>query len=267
MLVFLSWSGDQSKLVAEALENWLRQVVQAVDPWISTDISKGLRWGPEIADRLEKSKVGIICLARENLESRWILYEAGALSKTKDAYVCTLLLGLRPTDIEQPLAQFQHTTTDKEDMRQLVHTVNAAVLKCGEKALSDPILDDVFNTYWPRLEQVFTQALAMKHQQAKQERSEREILQEILELLRNQERRQSATDVRERVSELLRRTTPLQDLIPLQVTFGDMLAKSAAVDPDNTRRLLAALLAQTKLPQKPPAGSDKTTNEEPNTSG
>ncbi|HXQ39553.1 MAG TPA: hypothetical protein VN843_36480, partial [Anaerolineales bacterium] len=66
MLVFLSWSGHKSQIVAEGLQNWLSQVIQAVEPWLSADIDKGLRWGPEVANRLERSKVGIICLTREN---------------------------------------------------------------------------------------------------------------------------------------------------------------------------------------------------------
>ena len=70
MLVFISWSGQRSKIVAEALENWLAQVIQAVEPWVSQDINKGgLRWSAEVADRLERSKVGIICLTKSNLNA------------------------------------------------------------------------------------------------------------------------------------------------------------------------------------------------------
>src|SRR5215211_6657068 len=107
MLVFISWSGPRSRAIAEALENWLAKVIQAVEPWISQDIDKGLRWGTEIADRLEQSKVGIICLTKSNLDAKWIHFEAGAISKTKDGYVCTLLIDVKPSDVEQPLAQFQ----------------------------------------------------------------------------------------------------------------------------------------------------------------
>ncbi len=49
MKVFLGWSGSRSKETAEALGDWLGQVIQAVDPWISSDILKGARWGEEIA--------------------------------------------------------------------------------------------------------------------------------------------------------------------------------------------------------------------------
>ena len=154
MDLFLSWSGKRSKAVAEALKPWLRQVIQAVEPWISSDIDKGTRWSQKVADRLERSKVGIICLTPENLSSPWILFEAGALSKTKDAYVCTFLLDLSPEDVAQPLSQFQLTTPDKEDCRKLLGTINEAVRKAGERDLSDQVLDRVFETNWPGLEAV-----------------------------------------------------------------------------------------------------------------
>lgn len=190
MLVFISWSGQRSKAIAEALETWLAQVIQAVEPWISQDIDKGLRWGAEIADRLERSKVGIICLTKSNLDARWIHFEAGALSKTKDAYVCTLLLDIKPSDVEQPLAQFQHTTTEKEDIFQLLSTINRAVQNSGEKALADPLLRRIFDTYWPDLEKAFQESATLQEATASPSRTTEEMLQEMLEILRNQERKQ-----------------------------------------------------------------------------
>lgn len=190
MLVFISWSGQRSKVVAEALENWLAQVIQAVEPWISQDIDKGLRWGAEIADRLERSKVGIICLTKSNLESKWIHYEAGALSKTKDAYVCTLLLGIKHVEVEQPLAQFQHTTTEKEQIFKLLKTINQVVGTAGERVLPESRLREVFETYWPRLEEAFKESASLQESGASPSRSDSEMLQEVLEILRNQERRQ-----------------------------------------------------------------------------
>jgi len=191
MLVFISWSGPRSKAVAEALEGWLAQVIQAVEPWISQDIDKGLRWGAEIADRLERSKVGIICLTKSNLNSKWIHYEAGALSKTKDAYVCTLLLDIKPAEVEQPLAQFQHTTTEKEQIYKLLQTINRAVEASGEKALTEAVLRKVFDTYWTDLDDVFKDTAALQETTPSPSRSTGEMLEEVLEILRNQERRQN----------------------------------------------------------------------------
>lgn len=191
MLVFLSWSGDRSKAVADALSTWLSQVIQATEPWLSRDIAKGARWGPEVADRLEKSKVGIVCLTPENLDERWILFEAGALSKTKNARVCTFLLDLKPVDVEEPLSQFQHTQANKEDMKRLVQTINQAVHANAEKSLTDSILEEVFETNWPRVAECFEKIRASAPSVPDKIRSERELLEEILEMLRRQERRAS----------------------------------------------------------------------------
>lgn len=191
MQVFLSWSGERSKAVAHTLEMWIVQVIQAAEPWISSDIDKGMRWAPEVADRLERSKVGIICLTRDNLESKWIHFEAGALSKTKDAHVCTFLLDVKPTDVDHPLAQFQHTTAQKPDVLQLVQTINRVVQKAGERALGEPVLGEAFETYWPRLEAALGEISSRPVAEAKPKRSESEMLEEVLELLRRQERQRA----------------------------------------------------------------------------
>jgi hypothetical protein len=201
MLLFLSWSGARSKAVAEVLERWLGQVIQAVEPWISVDIDKGARWGPEIAERLEQSRVGIICLTRDNLESRWILFEAGALSKTKDAYVCTFLLGISPADVEPPLAQFQHTTFEKADVARLLRTINSAVTKQGERGLAETVLAEVFETFWPALEMQLKAILEQPVPAATPARSTTEILDEILTTVRGLDRRIAKSEQRVATSE------------------------------------------------------------------
>lgn len=36
MKIFVSWSGKRSKAVAELMSDWLKCVIQASQPWIST---------------------------------------------------------------------------------------------------------------------------------------------------------------------------------------------------------------------------------------
>ena len=121
--VFISWSGERSKHAAEALREWLPIVLQAAKPWISSsDIDKGSRGLDEVGKALEGMKIGIICLTPENLTAEWILYEAGALSKTLDTKtrVCTYLLaGLQPQNVKAPIGMFQSTRADKNDTRKL----------------------------------------------------------------------------------------------------------------------------------------------------
>ena len=126
-------------------------VIQSAKPWMSSaNIDKGSRGLLEMAKALDGIKVGISFLTPENLSEPWILYEAGALSKTIDAStrLCTYLLGgLTKENIEPPLGQFQHTSPNKEDTRILVHTINKAV---GEDdPLPEKTLDAIFDQFWP----------------------------------------------------------------------------------------------------------------------
>src|SRR5258708_4467548 len=141
--VFISWSGERSKHAAEALREWLPIVLQAAKPWISSsDVDKAV----------EGMKIGIICMTPENLTAEWILYEAGALSKTLDTKtrVCTYLLGgLQPQNVKPPLGMFQSTRADKNDTRKLIHTINKAL---DAPLVPDTNLDTLFDALWPRLE-------------------------------------------------------------------------------------------------------------------
>jgi hypothetical protein len=58
MKVFFSWSGARSHAVAKALGEWASGVIQAVEPWISSEIEKGAKWGQEVAARLEEVRFG-----------------------------------------------------------------------------------------------------------------------------------------------------------------------------------------------------------------
>jgi len=187
MKVFISWSGERSKAVAEALRYWLPKVIQALDPWMSADdIDKGTRWRSGIATELEQSSVGIICLTRENLDSTWIHFEAGALSKQQqNTYVCTFLFGLGPTDIREPLAQFQATTDKREDVRKLIFTVNRSL---NESQLPESELNESFAVWWPKLEERLRSIPISSGGVKEPIREDREILEEILELVRGQGR-------------------------------------------------------------------------------
>lgn len=184
MKVFISWSGDMSRAVAEALRGWLPCVIQAVEPWVSAhDIERGVRWGPALTRELEQTKVGIICLTPDNLEAPWILFEAGALSKTVEAtYVCPFLFRVENSDVEGPLAQFQATRAQKDDTRELVHTINKGL---GPSALKEGTLDQVFEKWWPDLEQRLGAIHVSSAAASIPKRTDRQILEEILELARS----------------------------------------------------------------------------------
>ena len=150
--VFISWSGDLSRKLAEALHQWLPSTLQFVRPYFSpSDIEKGTKWSSEISQELANSDIGIICLTRDNLDKPWVVFESGALSKNLDeSRVCTVLFGVEPTDLKGPLTLFQHTLFKKDDFKRLFTTINNAG---GDSRLDDATRDNVFEKWWPDLEE------------------------------------------------------------------------------------------------------------------
>lgn len=192
MKVFISWSGVRAQAVAEALREWLVRVIQRLEPWVSSaDIRAGARWQDEISGILSSTKVGVLCLTPENLDSRWLNFEAGALAKAIDdaTYVCPYLIGLDPADISLPIGQFQAKRADYEGTKALVKTINSA-LKDG--ALPEAQLEDAFETYWPRLWHTL-ENLPARESEAQHRREPLDLLEEILQIVRGLARdRQSA---------------------------------------------------------------------------
>jgi hypothetical protein len=107
--IFLSWSGDHSQQIAATLRDWLPATLQFVKPFYTpNDIEKGARWSSEIAKKLDGSNCGIFILTEENLQSSWMSFEAGAISKKiESSLVCPFIFGMKPGDVVGPFAQFQ----------------------------------------------------------------------------------------------------------------------------------------------------------------
>lgn len=188
MKVFISWSGDRSKKVAELLEWWLKCVIQAVYPWISSkSIDRGTIWFAEINDQLASTVTGIVCLTKENRDKPWILFESGALAKgLSSSRVCTFLIDLEPKDLENPLAQFNHTFPTKEGLYSLVSTINRSL---KDAQLPEAVLERCFETYWPQFEKEFRTILSTTHEAHIEARKEPDILNEVLTTVRDLDKR------------------------------------------------------------------------------
>lgn len=177
MKVFISWSGSRSKDLANALRQWLPMVLQYVEPWVSDkDISAGERWAQAISGELDASNFGIICITPENINSEWILFESGALSKSMlDAKVIPLLFGLELSDLSGPLSQFQALKVEEAGVMEVIRAIN----KVAEKPASSEIVDQLVPTLWPQLQETLSKipeiAPAEKHQ-----RPQREIMEELV---------------------------------------------------------------------------------------
>lgn len=182
--VFISWSGERSKVVAIKLREWLPRVIQAAKPWMSDiDIAKGSRGLNEVMKALSSMKVGIICLSPQNLDTPWLLYEAGALSKAIDDSnrLCTYLLdGLEPEDVKPPLGMFQATRATKEDSRKLIQTINASV---SDDPLGEEDFDEIFEAMWPSLHTTIKSLPLIEPTKTVRRKAE-DMIAEILEIVR-----------------------------------------------------------------------------------
>jgi len=151
MKLFISWSGEISHKIAVVLRDWIAAVIPSIAPWVSSeDIPKGTRWGPEVAKELADSFSGIICVIPDNIREPWLLFEAGALSRSVgESRVFPILFGVQPSQLPGPLAQFQATIFEKEDIGRLMRSLNEIF---GQPSVPPEQLTRVFNHSWLSLQ-------------------------------------------------------------------------------------------------------------------
>jgi hypothetical protein len=92
-------------------------------------------------------------------------------------------------------------------VRRLVRTLNRVVIENGERGLPDKDLDEVYELFWPTLKNKLT-SIRDAAKRSVPLRGERDLLDEILSILRAQEQRERKREAdqifRRRVSEQLR---------------------------------------------------------------
>lgn len=189
MKVFLSWSGDTSHKVAMILREWLPSVIQSIEPYVSSeDIDKGARWSTDIASELQDSTFGILCVTKDNIHAPWLMFEAGALSKTMEkSFVCPFLFNIKRAEVNGPALQFQSTIFEREDIRKLLFSLNQA---CSQGQLATEKLEKAFEVWYPNLESQLNSLLqSVPSSDTKEDHKltkahSNEILEEILDISR-----------------------------------------------------------------------------------
>lgn len=181
MRVFISWSGERSHALAQALRDWLPLVLHFVEPWLSeADITAGERWANSVAKELEASNFGVVCVTRENVSAPWILFEAGSLAKSLEgSKVIPLLLDLEFSEISGPLAQFQAKKVDRGGIEEVVAAINHS----APHPVPDARVSQLFEALWPQLESQVS-AIPKQPQIGKPIRSQHEILEELVASIR-----------------------------------------------------------------------------------
>jgi len=140
--------------------------------------------------------MGVIIVTAESKHAPWLMFEAGAISKkVSEASVCPILFGLKIADLDGPLSQFQSVNFSKDDIERVVTTMND---KLADARLDPAVLKTVFEKFWPDLEEKIEAVIAAKRETKAppKGRDDRELLEEMLGLLRDLSRGPSIRSLR-----------------------------------------------------------------------
>lgn len=248
MKVFLSWSGPRSRFIAETLRTWIPRVIQSVKPWMSDeDISAGSRWLNEVSSELSEAKLGIICVTPENQANPWLLFEAGALSKTLDqTHVCPFLFELSPGQLSGPLSQFQANEVTRDGTYKIIQALNKSL---GPAQIPLEDLDEIFGVWWPKLENCLAKTPRVGDGKIPV-RSTEEILEEIVANTREQLRRENLRlelsrerdEKHDQFLETMQSSMQyFQNLKSLPKMLASLAPRSAEVTPEDMTRLVGSL--------------------------
>lgn len=230
MKVFLSWSGEQSRAVAEALREWLPFVNPEIEPWLSgSDIDPGERWSADIARELDTTDLGIVCVTRSNQTAAWLNFEAGALAKRLDAgRVIPLAIGIKQSDVKQPLGQFQVIEMSQAGILEVVKLLNGF---CNRQL---PDVTKACEQWWPELEAALATIPHARYTSAPV-RDPNDLLDEILTTVRNLHTRLTEAPV------------PTHYAVVTSMPDRDEVPGRDPSDPEYEARLRAATNLRTKI--------------------
>ena len=156
--VFISWSGSPSKEIAELLSENLPSIINVVEPFMSQrDIESGEQWSRRISAELDETSFGIFCLTRDNINAPWLHFEAGAVSKLGGRVAGLLIGDLSPTDINNPLTQFQHRYFNERDFEKLILDINQIT------QFKDEVIRKSLRAQWQELERQYQNILKTKY--------------------------------------------------------------------------------------------------------
>jgi hypothetical protein len=177
MQIFVSWSGEDSRQAAQLMKDWLPNVLQSAKVWVSShDIAKGEKWSESLSQSLQELNYGILMITKTNVAAPWILFEAGALSKSVQSRVIPILCNLPILDVAgSPIAQFQSAVVKKDDMFSVVEAINGAI----SEQLDPERLKRTFDLWWPSFEDEFSKIKFKDTSKKRSEKSEDVRLENI----------------------------------------------------------------------------------------
>ena len=194
--VFISWSGEFSKEIAQAIYQWLPNVIQAIDPYISVEgLRPGQVWDAALLNDLRSTDFGILCVSNDNQGAKWLNFEAGLFAAIEGRPVVPILVDLSPGRVSGPIGHFHAKKMAEKEFFDVICDINGIC----EDPLTKDRLEYAFKLQWPNLDEsigkIKRNYLDTTDQKPTQqlpiESSTESMVEEILLILRSQQRQQS----------------------------------------------------------------------------
>jgi len=149
--LFISWSGERSGKLAEVFKQFLPKIIDGLesnDIFLSlTDLKSGDIWFSEIQKKLQASDTVLVLLSKENLDSKWLLFESGAISSKPLNKVHIYPIDDIEISSTSPFYNYQKIKmADEENTLKLINSLNS---KDNDKAI---LIN--FNKYWVNIEAI-----------------------------------------------------------------------------------------------------------------
>ncbi|WP_100483141.1 toll/interleukin-1 receptor domain-containing protein [Mycobacteroides abscessus] len=215
--VFISWSGDRSREIGLIWKSLIEDTFDSVNAFVShRDITPGERGLTVIKARLDETSVGIPIVTADNVDSQWINFESGALSKeVPDAPVRVMpcLVDYKdPSELTGPLTQFQAKLLNQDGVEAILSTIaQANSIEWQRKKAG-------FEARWPQFDEQFAKYREpSKDEKASGERSQKDMLAEIVnntrELRKTLSNRRFSPLIGENVDALSRAVSTRLDMV------------------------------------------------------
>jgi TIR domain len=192
--IFISWSKFQSKRVAHVLKDYLPEILEDVEIFMSDkDIDPGQRSMKVLENELDGTTYGIAVVTEANQSEPWLNFEAGALSKAvvNDnqgvPYVVPLLVDIQTTtQLTGPISQFQAVQLNHDGLAEIITSI------CKLVNINENIALKRFDRAWSEINEALSTARKRPTpRDDKKPRTDSQKIDEALEILRTMQRQQA----------------------------------------------------------------------------
>ena len=152
--IFIGWSGDLSKEIADILKKNIPYIIQCTNVFYSLEnINSGDIWFNELVSNMEKSELGIFCLTKSNINNKWMRFESGFLSSQKKKAI-PLLIDLKASELEKndPFINSEACQITKEGFIKLCRAI---VIFFGIN-LEEEIWKEALETRWEGINEILS---------------------------------------------------------------------------------------------------------------